>query len=102
MFLLVFFNFITLPWLGLTVYGKKTTLAWVLGAISIIAYILGLVGMFASVASAGISTGMNPYVQEEVMEQMRNNPEIRAAMEQEMQNNPEAKAAIEAMMEIKN
>lgn len=58
--------------------------------------------MMASIASAGLSTGMNPYVQEEVMEQMRNNPEIREAMEQEMQNNPEARAVIEAMMEIKN
>lgn len=102
MLLLVFFGFITLPWLGLTVHGKKTTLAWVLGIIAIVAYILGFIGMTAAIASAGLSTGMNPYVQEEVMEQMRNNPEIRAAMEAEMQKNPEAQAAIEAMMEIKN
>lgn len=102
MFLLVFFGFITLPWLGLTVHGKKTTLAWVLGIVAIVCYILGFVGMVTSIASAGLSTGMNPYVQEEVMEQMRNDPEIRAAMEQEMQNNPQARAAIEAMMEIKN
>lgn len=102
MFLLVFFGFITLPWLGLTVHGKKTTLAWVLGIIAIVCYILGFFGIMATAVSAWLSTGMNPYVQEEVMEQMRNNPEIRAAMEQEMQNNPEARAAIEAMMEIKN
>ncbi len=102
MFLLVFFNFITLPWLGLTVFKRKTTVAWVLGIIAVLGYIISLAGMTATIASAGLSTGLNPYVQKEVMEQMRNNPEIRAAMEQEMQKNPEAQAAIKAMMEIKN
>ncbi len=102
MFLLVFFNFITLPWLGLTVHKRKTTVAWVLGIIAVLGYIISLIGMTATIASAGLSTGLNPYVQEEVMEQMRNNPEIREAMEAEMQKNPEARAAIEAMMEIKN
>lgn len=89
MLLLVFFGCIMLPWLGLTVHGRKRTAAWVLGIIGIIGTLIGAFAFASSAVTAAISAGTNPRIQAEIMEELKNNPEFQKAME-ELKNNPEA------------
>lgn len=98
MLLLVFFPCIMLPWLGLTVHGKRRTVAWVLGIIGIVATFIGIIGLGSAVITGAISAGTNPVVQAEIVEELKNNPDIQKAME-ELKNNPEALEAIQKELE---
>lgn len=97
MLLLVFFPFITLPWLGLRAHNRKTTAAWVWAIIAIVAFFVGLIGIIIGIGSAGASAATNPEIRAQVMEELKDNPEFQKAMN-ELKNNPEAMKALEEQM----
>lgn len=85
--LLIFFSAIMIPWLGLTVNGRKTTLAWVLGIIAIVAMGIGGIAMTAGTVAQVANPDNSQFIDDVkgAVKETVNNPEFQKIMQESQQ-----------------